>query len=143
MTLADLAGTSWHGTSELWLDPLGNDAQTSPCTLQIDAGAVHYTWEYQGTPHRGSVTPNAEGASFTDTWHSPTPITCPPVPGSHALLDVIGTYAAGDGPPWGWRVIVSHRPPFGSAPEALVLQMTNIAPWGEEARAVRMVGQRR
>jgi hypothetical protein len=35
---------------------------------------------------------------------------------------------------WGWRIGLSLRAPTGE----LVLRMTNIAPWGEEARAVRM-----
>jgi len=42
---------------------------------------------------------------------------------------------AGEGPPWGWRVAVAHRPSG-----ELVLQMTNIKPWGEDGRAVRMIG---
>ena len=41
---------------------------------------------------------------------------------------------AGEGPDWGWRTSVAQRPSG-----ELVLQMTNIAPWGERARAVRMV----
>ena len=46
---------------------------------------------------------------------------------------------AGDGPPWGWRTKLSLRAMGG---EGLVLQMTNIAPWGESGRAVRMVATR-
>lgn len=52
------------------------------------------------------------------------------------------TYSGGEGPPWGWRLIVSLRPSFEGAPESLVLQMTPLTPWGEEARAVRMVATR-
>ena len=59
-----------------------------------------------------------------------------------ALFDLLGSYGDG-GPRWGWRMMLSLRPPFEGAPESLVLQMTNIAPWGEEARAVRMVAARR
>ena len=43
-------------------------------------------------------------------------------------------YQVGDEPNWVWCSILSKRPDG-----ALVLQMTNIAPWGEEGRAVRMV----
>jgi hypothetical protein len=39
--------------------------------------------------------------------------------------------------------MLSLRPPFAGATESLVLQMTNITPWGEEARAVRMTAARR
>ena len=50
-----------------------------------------------------------------------------------ALFTVQGTYGAGEGPDWGWRSQLSVRP-LGAG--QLVLQMTNIAPWGEETRAV-------
>ena len=38
----------------------------------------------------------------------------------------------------GWRINPCHQEPS----DEWVLQMTNIAPWGEEARAVRMVCKR-
>jgi hypothetical protein len=60
---------------------------------------------------------------------------CAAVPGSWALVDVAGTYAAG-ADRWGWRVHVSVRPTG-----ELVLQMTNVCPWGEDGRAVRMVAR--
>ena len=40
---------------------------------------------------------------------------------------------------WRWRIGLSVREPSGE----LVLQMTNVAPWGEETRAVRMICTRR
>ncbi len=137
----DLAGTAWAGTSELWLDPLGNVAETSPCTVEIASGAVRYTWAFRGAPHQGTITLGGEGGVFTDSFHSPAPMACRAVP-SWALVDLAGTYAAGDGPPWGWRLTLCLRPPYEGAPETLVLQMTNVAPWGEEMRAVRMVATR-
>lgn len=141
MALATLAGTHWQGTAELWLDPLGNAVETSACTIDVDRSALRYTWAYQGTPHQGTIALGGEGGTFTDSWHSPAAMACRAVP-SWAPVDLIGTYGAGDGPPWGWRILVSLRPAHDGAPEALVLQMTNVAPWGEEARAVRMVATR-
>lgn len=142
MTLQELAGSDWRGVAELWLDPLGNDAQTSPCTLHIESSALRYSWAYEGTPHQGTITLDPGGGTFLDTWHSPAAMPCERTR-STALIDLLGSYAAGDGPRWGWRLVLSLRPSYGGAPESLVLQMTNIAPWGEEARAVRMIATRK
>jgi len=45
----------------------------------------------------------------------------------HHAYDVL------DNPSWGWQSKLSERPDG-----CLILQMTNITPWGEEERAVRM-----
>lgn len=135
-TLQDLVGSRWQGESELWLDPMGNEAQVSPCTMAIDDGIVRYTWAYEGTPHEGSYQLREHGADFTDTWHSRAVMPCAAVDG-WGLMNVAGTYAAGDGPPWGWRSTLSLRPTG-----ELILQMTNVTPWGEDGRAVRMICKR-
>jgi hypothetical protein len=93
-----------------------------------------YSWSYDGTLHEGRLDVTAEGATFRDTWHQPEPVTCTPVPGSRALLAVEYAYAPG----WGWRIHLGLREPTGE----LVVLMTNVAPWCEEARAVRMVAAR-
>lgn len=134
--LNDLNGTRWQGTNELWLDPHGNEVTTSPCTIVIDEGVVRYTWRYENKEHEGTLTPTSTGAEFSDTWHQPEPMTCNSVVGSWALLSVFGTYS-GHGETWGWRTSLCLRPS-----DELVLQMTNVAPWGEEGRAVRMVCKR-
>lgn len=141
MPFAAIAGSRWQGTAELWLDGLGNDADVSACTFEVAADTVRYTWSYQGTVHTGTIGLGGEGGTFTDTFHSPAPMACRAVP-SWAPVDLFGTYAAGDGPPWGWRITVCRRPAMEGAPEALVLQMTNVAPWGEDSRAVRMTATR-
>jgi hypothetical protein len=46
----------------------------------------------------------------------------------HHTYDVPSTLS------WGWESKLTERPD-----DSLVLQMTNIAPWGEEDRAVRML----
>jgi hypothetical protein len=138
MILADLIGTSWTGHGELWLDRLGNQAETCACTVAIADHVISYDWSYQGAPHHGRLALRADGADFSDSWHSPTAMACTTVAGSWALVEVTGTYAAGDGPPWGWRIAVSHRP----STDQLVLQMTNVKPWGEDGRAVRMICDR-
>jgi hypothetical protein len=132
-----LNGTRWRGSAELWLDPLANDAQVSECTLRIDDRSFSYEWSHAGKPQRGSYQLHDTGADWQDTWHSPGKMTCKATGAGRGLLDVAGTYAAPPGPAWGWRSVLSLRPTG-----ELVLQMTNVAPWGEEQRAVRMIFQR-
>jgi hypothetical protein len=139
MTLASIAGTSWAGQGELWLDQLHNEVELCDCTIEVSADELRYAWSYQGAPHQGRVTVTADGATFTDTWHAPDGFTCVPIPDAWGLLGVRCTFAAGDGPPWGWEITVALRP----GGDELVLQMTNVAPWGEHGRAVRMIVRRR
>jgi len=134
--LAELEGTQWTGTAELWLDPLGNDVQKSDCTMTIEPREVLYTWSHEGKEHQGSVALREDGADFTDTWHQPETMRCEPVGGALGIFQVQGQY--GPDSEWRWRIGLSLRTPTGE----LVLQMTNIAPWGEEARAVRMTATR-
>ncbi len=46
--LAQLAGTEWTGTGELWLDPLGNEGESYACSLSVEAGRVRYEWQHEG-----------------------------------------------------------------------------------------------
>ncbi|HEY6562117.1 MAG TPA: hypothetical protein VI072_32845 [Polyangiaceae bacterium] len=134
-TLSDLVGTHWKGTAELWLDPLGNDGLRSDCTLSVEGTLVRYTWSHEGKPHEGRVTLHSGGAEFTDTWHQPEPTQCLPVPAALGLFQV--QYDYGPAMDWHWRIGLSLRPTG-----ELVVQMTNITPWGEEGRAVRMICER-
>jgi hypothetical protein len=127
--LTELAGTGWSGNAELWLDPAGNSVCKSQCTLQTKVDTIDYTWAHEGQNQQGCFAIEESGASWVDSWHQPEKTACAHVPGG-GLFTVQHTY----GPGWGWRTTLSERPDG-----ELVLQMTNIAPWGEEARAVRMV----
>jgi hypothetical protein len=137
-TLRELEGTRWVGRSELWLDPLGNKADTCDCTISLQPNEVAYTWSYEGKPHTGKLSLRDGAAEFWDSFHAEKPIPFKPVDGSWALVDVHGTYTVGDSPAWGWRIYVSLRPDS----DELVVQMTNITPWGEDGRAVRMICKR-
>lgn len=136
MGLSEIAGTTWAGSAELWLDPMGNEAIRSDCTMSVEGEVVRYTWSHEGKDHQGSITLREHGADFTDTWHQPEPMKCVRVLEGQGLLQVQGRY--GPDADWGWRIGVALRPSG-----ELVLQMTNITSWGEEGRAVRMVGTRR
>jgi len=133
-TISELDGTRWIGTAELWLDPLGDEVARSDCTIAVDDDVVSYTWRHESTAHEGSISMRSDGSGgdFVDSWHQPEPMACLHVPGTTALMEMRGRY--GEALEWGWRIGLSLRTPTGE----LILQMTNVAPWGEEARAVRM-----
>ena len=134
-TLADLKGTKWSGSAELWVDPLGDNVAHSACSLSIESDGVSYNWSHDGQEHIGKVILYDDRAVFTDTWHQPDEMRCQRLEGMQGLFQIEGRY--GPQLDWGWRIGFSYRTPTGE----LVLQMTNIAPWGEEARAVRIVCQ--
>jgi hypothetical protein len=136
-TLSELNGSKWVGNAELWLDPLGDSVESSECTMSVDGSVLRYTWSHEGKDHAGSIIVANDGAEFTDSWHQPEPMTCRRLPGAWGIFQVEGAY--GPDADWGWRLGLSLRIPT----DELVLQMTNIAPWGEEARAVRMTCRRR
>ena len=136
--LANLAGTEWAGTGELWLDPLGNEGESYGCSLGIQAGRVHYEWQHEGKPQHGEYLLGDSGATWSDSWHQPEPTECRPVAGATGMFVVEYTYQDAEGADWGWRMGLSQRPSG-----ELVLQMTIVAPWGEEGRAVRMVLNRK
>ena len=131
---AKLVDTNWTGTGELWLDPEGNNADQYGCELDVETDAIYYTWCYENETKKGSFTFDDSGATWLDTWHQPKLVECLYVPDTWGLFTVKNTYDVPSSPCWGWQSKLSERPDG-----TLVLQMTNIAPWGEEGRAVRMV----
>lgn len=136
-TLAKLAGTDWTGAGELWLDPLGNKAHTYDCTMHIESDAVRYTWQHEGKTNKGEIL-FGKKTTWIDSWHQPKTIECRKVPGAWGLFALHYEYPASATENWGWRMGLYQRPTG-----ELVLQMTNITSWGEEARAVRMVFKKR
>ncbi len=132
--LTNFQATEWAGTGELWLDPEGNEGDRYDCSLVVESDVLYYTWSYEDQAQKGSFT-FAEGeATWMDTWHQPKPTKCVDVPNAWGLFTVEYSYDMPSSPSWGWRSKLSKRPNGD-----LVLQMTNIAPWGEEGRAVRMI----
>lgn len=129
--------SNWIGRGELWLDPEGNNAAHHDCTLTIQNGQFRYTWQYDTKMNTGTIDFDGDGATWKDSWHQPTPTRCRHVSGSWGLFTLECTYEVPESPDWGWQIKLSERPD-----STLVLQMTNITPWGEEGRAVRMVFSR-
>ncbi|OMH33855.1 hypothetical protein [Motiliproteus sp. MSK22-1] len=133
--LSKFQGTQWEGKGELWLDPEGNKQERYDCSMMFGHDGLDYTWLYEGETKKGSFTFNkAGGAIWLDSWHQPKSIPCVDVANAWGLFTVECCYEVPSSPSWGWRSKLSERPNGD-----LVLQMTNIAPWGEEGRAVRMI----
>lgn len=132
--LEKLAGTKWKGKGELWLDPEGNSAEIYDCALIIENDAINYSWQYEEETKNGQFTFDETGAIWVDSWHQQIAVKCSYVPEAWGIFTVSNEYEVPDNPNWRWRSKLSERPDG-----VLVLQMTNITPWGEEARAVRMV----
>jgi hypothetical protein len=132
--LIKLMGTHWTGTGELWLVPEGNSVVQYDCELHIETDAIHYTWFYENEIKKGGFIFNEKGAVWSDSWHQPKSVACLNVPDTWGLFAVKNSYDVPSSPSWGWRSKLSERPDG-----TLVLQMTNITPWGEEGRAVKMV----
>ena len=132
--VGDHQGTALSGKSELWTDPMGNEAEVSDATLSVGADEIVYTWAYKGAEQSGELRWNGEALHWKDSWHQPEGVALALVSGHGSLIAAEYSYSAGTGPDWHWRIKLAERPDG-----TLVLQMTNIAPWGEEARAVRTV----
>ncbi|MDJ0622430.1 MAG: hypothetical protein QNJ17_05665 [Desulfocapsaceae bacterium] len=132
--LTKYAGTQWSGSGELWLDPEGNKAEKYDCELEIDIDVIYYSWIYENEIKKGSFSFNEAGAIWLDSWHQRESVQCTNVPETWGIFTLCNTYEVPGNPNWGWRSKLSKRPD-----NSLVLQMTNITPWGEEGRAVRMV----
>ena len=131
--LTKYAGTHWTGRGELWLDPEGNNTNHYPCELRIESDVISYTWIHEDISQKGSFTFNENGASWVDSWHQPKSVQCTNTPEAWSIFNVHHIYEVD----WGWQSKLSERPDG-----TLVLQMTNITPWGEDGRAVRMVFSR-
>jgi hypothetical protein len=131
--LAALDG-AWTGTMRLWLEA---DAppDESGSTATLIGGRLHWTWSFGGAPKAGWIDP--ADLTWADSFHQPEPKPLRPMPRPGALLSGDYTYPAPEGPDWGWQVVLSQRPDG-----ALVLQMTNLCPWGESAPAVMAVWAR-
>jgi len=135
--LATLAGSRWVGAGELWLDPLGDEAREYDCTNdQRRIGALYLVARRHAARRR--LHPSRRTGKLVRQLASAD---------RRRVLRATRGARIARAPPClpGIRrpgLALAHdlvREPSGE----LVLQMTNVAPWGEEQRAVRMVFTRK
>jgi hypothetical protein len=136
----------WAGPNRLWLDHLA-PPRVSEGTLEVTANRVAYTWVFEGAPHRGvlelSGPSGSFAASWNDSWHA---AKGQQLHGcfSGGVVRLWGSYGAGEGPDWGWRIELDTRDP-----ESVELWMFNVPPdpgtspyAGPETIAVHLQGAR-
>lgn len=128
----------WRGPNRLWLH--GPDPERSDGQLVAGGRQLSYTWEFQGEAQTGTLSCagplGSLEARFQDSFHAQDGMTLHgAVQG--ARLRLFGTYPAGDGPPWGWRIELDW-----ADPEHLTLRMFNLPPSDPEAIAVDLRGAR-
>ncbi len=127
----------WAGENLLWLE--AGEPLRSAGAITISAQQVEIDWSFKGKPHHGVMKLSAEGTKaschWVDSWHMEAGMDLVGT-WSEGLLNVRGTYPAGDGPDWGWRIEVDLR-----SPELAVLRMYNIWPSGREDDAVLLEGR--
>jgi hypothetical protein len=133
----------WQGSYSLWLRP-GTPAQKSKITAKFQSTAkgnyflMTYTWEYSDQAQEGVFLLGGKGKSATASWgdsfHSvPEPMQCKGhLENGGKKLIVKGSYAAGDGPSWGWRTEFTLL-----GPDDFLMEAYNIMPSGMEAQAVK------
>lgn len=138
-----LVGT-WAGTKRLWLDPRGpgedSDATARVALVAGDAFvSIAYTWSYGGTAKDGlllvrrSDPPGPLDAVWVDAFHTGGAfMTFAGHLDAAGRESLYGTYAAQDGPPWGWRIAIEEDAPD----DGFRLVMWNVPPGGAEERAV-------
>ncbi len=138
----------WAGTSELhlsWL-PQGENILKSATALTITSdrhntfATLRYTWTHEEEEQDGMLLISADGmggctAGWSDSWHQSR--TVMPLSGeAKAKINLKGFYKVEGHPDWSWRIQILLN---GSA---LILEMFNVSPEGEEEWAVRGTYQR-
>lgn len=138
---------NWTGTNELQ-DPENNIAEQCTTTLALTPVArnrfvrLDYTWSYKGDPQEGSLLIGVDPksgravASWIDTWHMGYDVMACKGSMEDNTLSVLGSYAAPEGPDWGWRIDVS------AGDRTLTVTMYNIHPSGKEDLAVTATYER-
>lgn len=135
---------TWSGKKQLYLG--GPEPVVSDVSLWAESGAggaallIEYDWSYEGNPVGGTMLlianeENEATAGWADSFHmSGSVMQLKGQSKDDGRIQVTGSYAAGDGPDWGWRIEL--QPPEG---DSMVLQMFNLMPeGGGEDLAVRM-----
>lgn len=142
--IRDVEG-SWAGRSKLNLpqDPSVETVFESDSTVTIAVDPTNTfatltcTWAHEGESHEGSMLICGSGkgdtvsVAWADSWHQSASLMSLSGTGMKSdTLRVAGSYPAGEGPDWGWRIEI------GRSAADLELRMVNLTPDGDEMWAV-------
>lgn len=141
--LAGLVG-AWTGTNHLWFRPgePGFESSTTATVAPTAQGAatlIQYTWSHEGTAHAGTMlilhqatTAEQDAVTWVDSFHTAGGLMhFRGGMNGDGALSVLGSYGAPEGPPWGWRIVLSP-----AVDGAFTMRMYNIKPGGPEMLAV-------
>ncbi|RPE77072.1 DUF1579 domain-containing protein [Vulcaniibacterium tengchongense] len=141
--LAELAG-DWAGTTRVWFEPDAPPAmevaQTGRIRRVLGGRFLLHEYRYGEGDRAGEgmalyglhLDEQAFEAAWVDSMHTGTSIMFSTGADRGHGFDVLGSYGEGQGGPrWGWRTRIAQP-----SPDQLVLTMFNIAPDGNEAKAV-------
>lgn len=137
---------NWEGITRVWFEP-GILADESPCkgTFKSILDGRFLLHEYKGSlegkPVEGlalygcSLPDGTLQSAWVDSFHNGTNIMFSTNNTMAAPFSVLGKY--GEEPSWGWRTVINHE-----NENKLIITMYNIAPGGNDEKAVETVYER-
>lgn len=126
-----------------WLEDESKRVQTGPSGMHIEVDAhqafatISYWWTYEGKRQEGlmviagGVKSKKVSIGWADSWHSNTDVMHFTGTYEDGRVEALGQYSDGDGPPWGWRIVLEGKD--GN----LTLAMDNIPPGEQGIWAVK------
>ncbi|MCB5272853.1 hypothetical protein BJG92_00362 [Arthrobacter sp. SO5] len=131
---------SWNGTNDLRIMPT-DEYRRSPSAATVSVAAhdfatISYTWEEDGKPQDGVLllggTAAAAKAVWADSWHTAQVwLNLAGEVGSDGVLRLTGSYAAPEGPDWGWEIHIS--------PAEQKITMHNVVPGHDPYQVVELL----
>ena len=117
LTLLHALVGEWRSTYRVLLPGEPPFESTSHATITPILGGkfvrIDYTWAFKETPHEGVLTfghdAQADEATvvWIDSWHmSDKFLVSQGTVDDKGVINVLGAFAVGEGPDWGWRTII-------------------------------------